>query len=77
LADFIAGFRQLVGFQARSQGYVSGGFENLGLSDIRGAVIIHELLHAFGKIPNGDAAILKVNNRQSKPNSEIVRENCF
>jgi YD repeat-containing protein len=48
------------------------GFEGLGLSAIRAAVIIHELLHVLGKIPSdGD------DPEQSQKNSEMVRRNCF
>lgn len=56
---------------------VSGiGFQGLSMAEIRGAVIIHEILHALGVIPH-DGADLKDNGKQSKANSELVRTNCF
>jgi RHS repeat-associated protein len=54
-----------------------GGFEGLGLTDIRGAVLIHELLHAVGRIPSDDPSVLKDNGKQSRANAELVRKNCF
>ena len=48
------------------------GFYNLSLAQIRGAVIIHELLHATGRIPSDFN-----NPRQSQANSELVRLMCF
>jgi hypothetical protein len=48
------------------------GFEGLSLTQIRGAVIIHELLHAATRIPSDDE-----NPEQSQRNSELVRLLCF
>jgi RHS repeat-associated protein len=47
-------------------------FSNLSLEQVKGAVIIHELLHAFGRIPS-DAG----NPTQSQQNSQTVRNACF
>lgn len=54
-----------------------GGFEGLNTSQIRGAVLIHELLHAVGRIPSDNPSVLKDNGAQSKANAELVRKNCF
>jgi YD repeat-containing protein len=51
---------------------IDRGFYGLSLADMRGAVILHELLHAAGRIP-GDLS----NPRQSQANSELVRRFCF
>ena len=48
------------------------GFRGLSLAQIRGAVIIHELLHAAGRIPSDGT-----NPTQSQANSELVRRFCF
>jgi len=48
------------------------GFQGLSLGQIRGAVIIHELLHVVSRIP-GDSG----NPTQSRANSELVRHFCF
>ena len=48
------------------------GFQGLSLGQIRGAVIIHELLHVISRIP-ADAG----NPTQSRANSELVRRFCF
>ncbi len=53
------------------------GFEGLDLMQIRGAVIIHELLHTVNGIPSDDPTILKDDGRQSRANAELVRKNCF
>lgn len=54
-----------------------GGFERLDMSKVRGAVIIHELLHAMGRIPNDVPAQLKDGGKQSMANAQLVRKNCF
>jgi len=54
-----------------------GGFEGLTMSQIRGAVIIHELLHAVNKIPTNNPKNLNDGGKQSKANAELVRRNCF
>jgi len=48
------------------------GFQGLSLGQIRGAVILHELLHVVSRIP-ADAG----NPTQSRANSELVRHFCF
>lgn len=48
------------------------GFYGLSLGQLRGAVLIHELLHAAYRIP-GDWD----NPTQSQANSELVRTFCF
>ncbi|MFN0110981.1 MAG: RHS repeat domain-containing protein, partial [Blastocatellia bacterium] len=48
------------------------GFEGMNLQQIRGAIILHELLHAAGAIPSDGTT-----PGQSSANSELVRENCF
>jgi len=53
------------------------GFEGLDMSGIRGAVIIHELLHAMGRIPNDSVELLNDRGKQSIANSELVRRTCF
>lgn len=54
-----------------------GGFEGLNMSQVRGAVIIHELLHAANRIPSDNPATLNDGGRQSRANSERVRVFCF
>ena len=54
-----------------------GGFEGLDRSQVRAAVILHELLHALSKIPDDDPAVLRDNGAQSKANAELVRKSCF
>lgn len=48
------------------------GFYGLSLGQVRGAVIIHELLHVMSRIPSDGN-----NPRQSQRNSELVRRFCF
>jgi hypothetical protein len=48
------------------------GFEGLSLRQLRGAVLIHELLHAAGRLPHD-----KDNPTRSQKNSELVRRLCF
>lgn len=48
------------------------GFYGLSLSQLRGAVILHELLHVAGRIPRDSD-----DPRQSHANSELVRRFCF
>ncbi len=48
------------------------GFYGLSLSQLRGAVILHELLHVAGRIP-----LDSDDPTQSQANSELVRRFCF
>ena len=54
----------------------NSGFYGLDQNEIRAAVIIHELLHSLGLIPN-DGPDLNDNGEQSRLNSEAVRKACF
>jgi RHS repeat-associated protein len=49
-----------------------GGFEGLNLAQIRGVVILHELLHVVSRIPSD-----LDNLARSQANSELVRLTCF
>ena len=53
------------------------GFEGLNMDSIRGAVIIHELLHVTGRIPSDLPSELHDSGRQSMANAELVRKTCF
>ena len=62
----------------RSVATVRGsGFEGLNMDSVRGAVIIHELLHATGRIPSDLPSELHDGGRQSMANAELVRKTCF
>jgi hypothetical protein len=50
----------------------NAGFYGLSLSQIREAVIIHELLHVAGRIASDHD-----DSEQSRRNSELVRQFCF
>lgn len=49
-----------------------GGMYRLSRSGVRGAVILHEMLHAANRIPSDGG-----NPEQSQANSETVRKSCF
>ena len=51
---------------------LNAGFYELSLSQLRGAVIIHELLHVAGRIPSD-----LNDSEQSRNNSDLVRQFCF
>jgi hypothetical protein len=55
----------------------NSGHYGLNISQIRGSIIIHELLHIAGTIPDDDPSSLNDNSRQSMANSELVRLMCF
>lgn len=56
----------------------NAGFYGLSLPNIRIAVIIHELLHSMGAIPqDGQGQRTPDDRSQSEANSEAVRNACF